>query len=204
MGGWLSGRRDGGPVVEDRWRLDLSHCIRQGLFRRGLFVAGKMTWTLTRTGEVAATIGYDANLVDPADAWIRLYYTTTIHRSGEKRDNNYLIRLECTRPNYGGLRWWFICPKTSRRVRVLYLSSSGSTVFGCRQAWGLAYRSQRASPENRAVERSLKARKRLGVEDQSMLEMPYCPRPKWMRRRTHWRLECVIREAHEVVSQFVV
>ena len=109
-------------TAEIRWwrtvETDLSHCIRQGMIRPGLFVAGKMTWTLTRTGEVAATIGYDANLVDPADAWIRLYYATTIQRTGEKRYNNYLIRLECTRPNYGGLRWWFICPKTSRRVRV--------------------------------------------------------------------------------------
>ncbi len=169
MGNWLVAvamvvrwwRTAGDPVVEDSWRLDLSHCIRQGMIRPGLFVAGKMTWTLTRTGEVAATIGYDANLVDPADAWIRLYYATTIQRTGEKRYNNYLIRLECTRPNYGGLRWWFICPKTSRRVRVLYLPPSGGTVFACRQAWGLAYHSQRISPEDRADERSLKARKRL-------------------------------------------
>jgi hypothetical protein len=31
MGGYFSGRRDGGPLVEDGWKLDLSHCIRKGL-----------------------------------------------------------------------------------------------------------------------------------------------------------------------------
>ena len=62
---------------------------------------------------------------------------------------------------------------------ALYLPGSGGTVFGSRQVWGLRYRSQRASAEHRAVERSVKARERLGVTDQNMLDMPYCPRPKW-------------------------
>jgi hypothetical protein len=65
------------------------------------------------------------------------------------------MRLETTRPNFGGLRWWFLCPITGRRVGVLYLPGKGGTVFASRQASGLAYRSQRASPEDRAVERSL-------------------------------------------------
>jgi hypothetical protein len=62
-------------------------------------------------------------------------------------------------------------------------------VFASRKASGLAYRSQRASPEDRAVERSLKSRTKLGVADQNMLDMPYCPRPKWMRHRTHRRAD---------------
>ena len=36
-----------------------------------------------------------------------------------------------------------------------------------------------------------------------MLEMPYCPRPKWMRRRTHRRLICVVREAHEMQLRYM-
>ena len=82
----------------------------------------------------------------------------------------------------------FLCPITGRRARVLYLPAGGGTVFASRQASRLAYRSQRASPEDRAIERSLKARKKLGVADQNMLDMPYCPRPKWMRDRTYRRL----------------
>jgi hypothetical protein len=27
----------------------------------------------------------------------------------------------CTRPHFGGLRWWFVCPRLNRRVRKLCL-----------------------------------------------------------------------------------
>jgi hypothetical protein len=67
-----------------------------------------------------------------------------------------------------------LCPITGRRVLVLYLPGKGGTMFASRHASGLAYRSQRASPEDRAIERSLKARTKLGVADQNMLDMPYC------------------------------
>ena len=73
----------------------------------------------------------------------------------------------------------------------------GGTTFASRQAVGLAYYSQRATVEDRAVERSLKAMKRLGVNDTNMLEMPWCPKPKWMRRHTHARLVGVIAECHQ-------
>jgi hypothetical protein len=174
------------------------------LIRPGPYVAGTIPWTLTRTGEERANISYVANLVDPADAWVRLIYTSTTRAYGAKLDNDYRVRLETTRPNFGGLRWWFLCPITGRRVGVLYLPGTGRTVFASRQASGLAYRSQRASPEDRAVERSLKARTKLDVADQNMLDMPYCPRLKWMRRRTHQRLVGVIRECHQHQIAYMV
>jgi len=77
-------------------------------------------------------------------------------------------------------------------------------VFGSRQGWGLGHRSLRASAEERTVERSLKARERLCVTDQNMLDMPYCPRPKWMRRRTHRdRLMGVIHKAHAMQMRYM-
>lgn len=197
MGGYLSGRRDGGPVVEDGWKLDLADCIRKGIIQPGRHGSGSMTWTLTRTGEVTCSIGYEANLMDPAAAWVRLHYTTTSRHTGRKTESDYRVRLETTRPHFGGVRWWFICPLSGRRARVLYLPPSGGTTFASRQALGLAYRSQRETAEDRAIERSMMARKKLGVTDCNMLDMPYCPRPKWMRQRTHRRLVTVIRECHE-------
>ena len=136
----------------------------KGLIRPGPYVAGTIQWTLTRTGEERANISYVANLVDPADAWVRLIYTSTTRAIGAKLDSDYRVRLETTQPHFGGLRWWFLCPITGRRVGVLYLPGKGGTVFASRQASGLAYRSQRASPEDRAVERSAKARRSLALQ----------------------------------------
>jgi hypothetical protein len=41
-----------------------------------------MNWTQTRRGEMTVTIGYEANLVAPAAACLRLYYTSTTRATG--------------------------------------------------------------------------------------------------------------------------
>jgi hypothetical protein len=64
--------------------------------------------------------------------------------NGEPVD--YKVRLVTTKPHYGGLRWWFICPLVRfdggppRRVEKLYLPSGGK-YFGSREAYGLTYTS---------------------------------------------------------------
>jgi hypothetical protein len=204
MGGYSSGRRDGGPVVEDGWKLDLADCIRQKMIVPGKHASGSVSWTSTRTGEVKCSIGYEANLIDPVSAWVRLHYTTTAWRTGQKTDSDYRVWLETTQPNYGGIRWWFVCPISGRRARVLYLPPSGGATFASRQALGLAYRSQRTSEDDRVTERSLKARKKLGVTDSNMLDMPWCPKPKWMRWRTYSLLMGVIRECHKYTGEYMV
>jgi hypothetical protein len=56
---------------------------------------------------------------------------------------------------------------------------------------------QCSSPEDRAIGRSLRARKKLGVTDDNMLDMPHRPKPKWMGQRTDRRLVGMIRERQE-------
>jgi len=67
--------------------------------------------------------------------WIRLEYTITNHRSGEPFPVDYRVELATTRPHFGGLRWWFVCPFSGRRVRKLYLHRV-SEYFASRQALG--------------------------------------------------------------------
>src|SRR5262249_11129670 len=56
----------------------------------------------------------------------------------------YWIALTTTRPHFGGLRWWFVCPlvrngqECNRRVAKLYLPPGGR-YFGCRHCYGLTY-----------------------------------------------------------------
>ena len=87
-----------------------------------------------------ATIRYEADLRDTDNAWLWLHYRA----NGEAV--NYKVQLVTTKPNYGGRRWWFICPIVRRdggpprRVAKLYLPS-GSKYFGSREAYGLTYTS---------------------------------------------------------------
>jgi hypothetical protein len=99
------------------------------------------------------------------------------------------VRLVWTQCHYGGERPWFLCTGHSpdqycrRRVAKLY---GGEGLFTCRHCWGLAYRSQRQSPEVRALNKAKETRVRLGgTED---LDSPFPPKPKGMHWRTYERL----------------
>lgn len=54
------------------------------------------------------------------------------------------IKLDSTTLNFGGVRWWFICPQCSRRVAHLHLPSR-AFYFRCRHCYGLTYESAQAS-----------------------------------------------------------
>ena len=90
-----------------------------------------------------ASIRYAATLSPDGVGCIRLRYMAR----GESMD--YRVRLVTTRPNYGGLRWWFLCPVSAergieKRAAKLYLPP-GAKVFGCREAHDLTYQSCRES-----------------------------------------------------------
>jgi hypothetical protein len=66
--------------------------------------------------------------------------------SSEKVQYDYPIAFTATRCNFGGVRYWFICPLVidgkpcRRRVAKLYLPPGGK-YFGCRHCYNLTYRS---------------------------------------------------------------
>jgi hypothetical protein len=114
--------------------------VRDRLVVHGSWTSGSLWWTRAGDAEPFATIGFEADAVDPAHAWLRLRYTA----HGEPVD--YRVRLTTTRPTFGGLRWWFVCPLVRRdggpprRVAKLYLPP-GQVYFGSREAYGLTYTS---------------------------------------------------------------
>ena len=59
---------------------------------------------LRRGSKPHAKIGYEANLIDPDAAWLRLTYKA----SGTAMD--YRVGLVAPQPTYGGRRWWLLCP----------------------------------------------------------------------------------------------
>jgi hypothetical protein len=55
------------------------------------------------------------------------------------------VQLVSTEPNYGGLRWWLLCPKCDRRVSHLHLPPRGCFRFLCRHCHDLSYESAQSS-----------------------------------------------------------
>jgi hypothetical protein len=68
------------------------------------------------------------------------------HQSPDTKELHIPVRLQVTRPTFGGKRWWFTCPLTvngvacNRRVAKLHLPP-GARYFGCRHCYDLSYRS---------------------------------------------------------------
>ena len=181
MGGLGSGRYSGcgKATVEDGLTLDINKLVRDWQLRPGSWYAGTLRWTRLSTGEEVATIGYEVNATDPYSAWFRVHYNVN------EEPQDYRIALDTTSPNYGGRRWWFLCPARGIRVAKLHLSSGGQ-IFASREAYGLAYRSQRERAYDRALTRTQNIRTRLGGSPS--LAEPFPDKPKGMWWRTYERV----------------
>jgi hypothetical protein len=142
MGGPRSGRwrsHDKGITVEECLVLSMADLVRQQFVVPRGWTSGSLSWKRTGEAEPFATIGFEAD-ISASCAWMRLHYTA----NGNPVD--YRVRLTSTRPNFGGVRWWFVCPLVRadggppRRVAKLYLPP-GQVYFGSREAHGLTYTS---------------------------------------------------------------
>jgi hypothetical protein len=172
-------------TVEQCYALDIADWRREGLLRPGTRRSGLWGWREVGTGKVIRDIGYGVEIrVDPH---ARLAYE--VPRTGEYV--NYRLDLVCTCPNYGGQRWWFVCPglvleACGRRVRKLYLAP-GEKYFACRRCCDLCYASQHEDYAHRALSKAQAIRVRLGGSAAMVDEFP--PKPKRMRWKTYRLLQ---------------
>jgi hypothetical protein len=122
---------------------------------------------------------------DPWDGWLHLRYSIADYWTGENVEIDDTLRLTTTEPaNIGGRRWWFVCPRTNGRCRLLYLPL-GAHHFRSRQAYRLGYAVERLGKYDRALRRVAKLCRRLGA-DPADGELP--GKPKRMRASTYTRL----------------
>lgn len=176
MGGWGSGRYGGRPTADMSKRVDLGWMIRTKRATPGQWISGGLSWNCG--GEPAGSISYVANMEDPHDSYLRL---TFWRGSGDDREYvEQKIRLVFTEPNYGGRRWWMVCPYKGIRVGKLYMPNGGDR-FASRKAWRLAYQSQRVAHRDRAFEKLFRLQRKLGCEQGYD---SWIRRPKGMWRRT--------------------
>jgi hypothetical protein len=131
-------------VVEECLSLHANRWMREGLLRAGIVRAGSRRWTYE--GGDTASINYSVNTSEPAAAFVRLSYWWVWLGSAERESANYTVRLTTTRPRFGGLRWWFVCPlivngrPCNCGVGKLYLPPP-ARYFGCGHCHDLTYTS---------------------------------------------------------------
>lgn len=167
-------------------RIDLGWMIRAGLAMPGRDKTGTLNWTYD--GDPAGSLSYEARMADADNA--RLVLTFTRKMDGKPDDVRQEIRLVCTRPHFGGQRWWMICPYQGHRIGKLYLPN-GAGRFASRTAWRVGYRSQQSASRDRPFDRLNRLQRRLGCREgyDALIK-----RPKGMWHRTHERHEARYRE----------
>ena len=161
MGGYGSGCQGSSKaIVEDSLTLSIKRLVEEEVVALGRWQSG--TWMWSYPGEEPhASISYEVHTLDPADPWLRISGRV----GGEPVA--YRIGLETTQPNFGGLRWWFICPCSGLRAAKLHLPHGGK-YFAHRKAYGLTYRSCQESGQFRGLFRRLAAE--MGTSEASVRE----------------------------------
>jgi hypothetical protein len=180
------------PTVEDGLTIGLGPIVRASA-RSGPKGAGTLEWLKDR--EQIASMGVAWDLSDPDHSHVTLTFT----REGRDLSNKEVvqrIRLVCTVPNYGGQRWWMICPLSGRRVAKLHLPP-GACEFASRKEWGLFYRSQRATNADRPFHKLAKLQRSLGSHEGWHFPLV---RPKGMWKRTYNRRLERYRQLHAQCS----
>jgi hypothetical protein len=130
-------------TVDDTNKLDINWLLRAGKHKKGdLSFNNIITWTRSGGwGESKSKIGYTIDLTGGSGMNIKFNYTITQKDTGEKQDFDYQVSLTSTPCNFGGERYWFLCPGQGcqKRVGCLYM---GQRYFLCRHCLNLAYESQ--------------------------------------------------------------
>lgn len=178
MGGRGSGsctRWDSKTTTESQQRIDIRLLKRWGHLRNNSISMG--TWSWSQNGKQTGSIGYRVE----SECMILNYR----HRlsKGEWEPVEQRISFDRTRCNYGGFRWWFLCPRCYRRVAVLY---GAGKYFLCRHCHGLTYGSQQETMADRLMRKARKIRKQLGGGNS--LADPFPLKPKNMHWETYHRL----------------
>lgn len=122
-------------TVEGARSISISFLKRHGYLNKGEHWQGTSTWSMH--GEVIARVGHTVNADNNS---IRFEYTFTNEEDETKKHQDYSVPIVSTPCHFGGVRYWFLCPKCFKRVGTLYLA--GKYIFACRDCWNLTYESR--------------------------------------------------------------
>lgn len=147
---------------------------------------GGIEWT-SGIGDNKDSIGLQSYISD-TESYVRLIYSQTHAATGERKDFDTKVDLVTTPCNFGGVRYWFICPlyksgvHCGRRVATLYKAGD---YFGCRHCYELSYASRNEAYSGWLgdAKKVLDTHKKIDELRQTIKRTSYAGKPtkKWRR-----------------------
>jgi hypothetical protein len=123
----------------------ISFLTKHGYLRQNQWQRGAINWSSNgiRTGSISIIVS-----TEPPSPYLELDYKYN------EAPINYRVQLVSAPSNLGkGLVWYFVCPRTGKRCRKLYLAD---TYFYHRSAFrGCMYEKQTQSKKNRYLDKTL-------------------------------------------------
>jgi hypothetical protein len=172
------------PVSDDLLSIDVFWLNMKGYFEG------------YRSGGIQWSHGYDSNRssiglvgnIKGDNPHVRLIYAHTDWRTGIKESLDYRVAITGSVCNFGGLRYWFICPLSTdgetcgRRVATLYKVGK---YFGCRTCHRVTYDTRNTSRRFRGLERFFQADRKLEKLSKLRTRDRYAGKPtkSFLRRR---------------------
>jgi hypothetical protein len=148
MGGTGSGRwtyHDKRRTVDECWAISVSEVAQVVDLQEPGPAPKALRPIRPATGERMSPVRCTPKVGDDGWPLLGLSYTVGDRWSVEHRAEQ-VVHLQTTRPNFGGVRWWFSCPRVAdgrgcgRRVGKLYRPPEGR-YFACRRCLDLTYES---------------------------------------------------------------
>ncbi|OHB59793.1 MAG: hypothetical protein A2173_00840 [Planctomycetes bacterium RBG_13_44_8b] len=142
MGRYYWDKKD---TVEDCRSVSIAFLKKHDYLSAGCCKSGGISWK-NYYGKETNSIGITVSTFEN-EKYVRFYYTVTKRSTGEKIECDYKVQLTTTPCNFGGVRYWFICPLgkngvyCGRRVAKLYCAPGGN-YYGCRHCYDLSYESR--------------------------------------------------------------
>ncbi len=170
MGGPGSGRwsrPDAAPVTEQFFKIDLKMFRQEGFLKPGMHV-GNWSVSHAETGASILSVDFTAWMAERIGA-IELRYRRGSDENAEPFRQR--IDLDPMFPHLGGVRWFFQCPRTGKRCRILYFDF-GTNSFASQEGFGLSWQSRNENLGDRARRGKTKILRRL--------ESDYTRKPDWI------------------------
>lgn len=139
-------------TIESTLRLDIKH-FKDVLNSDYQSVYLPQSWTRGEEKEPCGSISLWMKSTDYRK-YFTLEYTVTSGWSGEKKEYSYDIGTRESECNYGGKRFWFICPNASCRKSCSKLYQRDG-YFVCRKCSRLLYYLQKCSKDDRITHYNL-------------------------------------------------
>lgn len=174
-------------LVEDCLSLAIEELSRRQLFRAARGRQIDLSWGALHPPNLSSTVRLELELAGLFPSWSLRYGVTGRAHSAAI---HLAAPLHRTRPPYGGIRWWFGCPRCARRCGKLYLPPDRPD-FACRICHRLRYVVQDCGRDQRLELRARRLVERLGGDLDLALwggRVSWSRSPRGMRRRTFGRL----------------